>query len=186
MHNQKISGEAFFWALQGVCSLHRRPFSSALAQQQLAAPYTIASFSRAILAYGFDALLRKTKLTKLHKESFPLIAWLTPKAVSTAPDAVIDTIPPELVPAMLLQVDAANVLSVEADDAAPRTLSLAEFNQRFSGHITRVTLQADLANDPDSEAQVRQARKFGFSWFVPELLKHKKLWQEVLLASLVI
>jgi subfamily B ATP-binding cassette protein HlyB/CyaB len=70
---------------------------------------------------------------------------------------------------LILQADAANALVVEADDDAPRTLPLAEFCLRYSGHITRVTPQADSAADADSEAQARQARKFGFGWFIPEL-----------------
>lgn len=91
-----------------------------------------------------------------------------------------------LTPALILQADAANVLIVEPDDATPRTIPLSEFNTRYLGHITRIAPKADPAADPDSEAQARQARKFGFGWFIPELLKHKRLWQEVLLASLVI
>lgn len=87
---------------------------------------------------------------------------------------------------MVLQADAVNVLLVEAGDATPSTVSLADFNQRYLGHITRVAPKSDPALDADSEEQSRQTRKFGFHWFIPELLKHKKLWQEVLLASLVI
>jgi subfamily B ATP-binding cassette protein HlyB/CyaB len=52
--------------------------------------------------------------------------------------------------------------------------------------MTRVTPKIDMGVDADVEQQEQQARRFGFSWFVPELLKHKKLWQEILLASLVI
>ncbi|WP_411886342.1 ABC transporter transmembrane domain-containing protein, partial [Polaromonas sp. YR568] len=193
MDQKEISGDAFFWALQGVCALHRKPFSDALARQQLAAPYTTQSLLGAMQAYGFDALHRKVKAEKLHKETFPLIAWLAPKAAAAATpadgqqqDQGQEQAAVQAAPALILQADASNVLLVEAGDATPRTLPLAEFSLRYSGHVTRVTPQADPAVDPDSEAQARESRKFGFSWFVPELLKHKKLWQEVLLASLVI
>lgn len=189
MKNKKISGDAFFWALQGICALHRKPFSNELARQQLAAPYTTESLGKAAQAYGFEASLRKGKSAKLHKEAFPLVAWLNPKPVNAAADAAAEITPsdsPAITPALLLQADAANVLLVESDDTTPRTVALSEFNQRYSGHISRITPQADSASDADSEAQARQARKFGFSWFIPELLKHKRLWQEVLLASLVI
>lgn len=189
MKNKKISGDAFFWALQGISALHRKPFSNELARQQLAAPYTIESLGKAAQAYGFEASLRKAKCANLHKETFPLVAWLSAKPASAAADASAENTPTDLsdiTPVLLLRVDTAHVLVTEADGAAPRTISLSEFNQRYSGHITRITPQADSANDADSEAQARQARKFGFSWFIPELLKHKRLWQEVLLASLVI
>jgi subfamily B ATP-binding cassette protein HlyB/CyaB len=39
------------------------------------------------------------------------------------------------------------------------------------------------AADP---ADSTPARRFGFAWFVPELLKHKRIWREVLMASLVL
>lgn len=179
MNHNKLTGDAFFWTLKGLCSLHRKPFSSELAAQQLAAPYTIDSLSRACQAHGFDALLRKIRVSSLHKESVPLIAWLLPKTSSGITEANL----PDIAPALLLQADAANVLVVEVGDAAPLTITLEDFSLRYSGHVSRVKPYADPAADPDSESQ---ARKFGFNWFVPELLKHKKLWQEVLLASLVI
>lgn len=203
MQYKELSKDSFFWALQGVCALHRKPFSPELAQQQLAAPYTAGSFVRAADAYGFDANLRKCKADKLHKESFPLIAWLSSKPISAPTagtasssatgDADISDVAytdqsskPGATAALILQADTANVLIIESGDATPSTIALAELRTRYLGHITRVTPQADAGADPDSEAAARQSRKFGFSWFIPELLKHRKLWQEVLLASLVI
>jgi subfamily B ATP-binding cassette protein HlyB/CyaB len=190
MVNKKLRGDDFFWVVQAMCALHRKPFSSELAQQQLAAPYTTDSLLQAMQAYGFDAALRKTKADKLHKESFPLVAWLNPKpaAVPDASDSAADegNTQEQISPALILQADAANVLVIEPGDTAPATIAITEFNSRYVGHITRTTPKVDPGADPDSEAQARQSRKFGFSWFVPELLKHKKLWQEVLLASLVI
>jgi subfamily B ATP-binding cassette protein HlyB/CyaB len=151
----------------------------------LAAPHTPDSLIRAAQSYGFDATLRKVKPEKLHQESFPLVVWLQAQAEDES-IASEQNSKGALSPALILQADTANVLLLEADDPAPRTIALAELRTRYLGHITRVTPQADPGADPDSEAAARQPRKFGFSWFIPEMLKHKKLWQEVLLASLVI
>lgn len=186
MKNKTITGDAFFWALQGICELHRKPFSNELARQQLAAPYTIESLGKAAQAYGFEASFHKANPEKLHKETFPLLVWLSPKTSNAEINSAGESDQTDITPALVLQADTAQVLIAEADDAAPVTVPLAEFKLRYSGHITRVTPQAASPDDADSEAQARQARKFGFSWFIPELLKHKKLWQEVLLASLVI
>ena len=201
MRNKEVSEGAFFWILQGICALHRKPFSLELAQQQLAAPHTPESFLRAAEAYGFDATTRKAKPASIHKENFPLIVWLHPKtgAPPGEDDVAADGIPPPLdvlsssnpsrqtfTPALVLQADGTHILIIEPDDPAPSTIPLTDFTPRFTGHITRVAPKADPAADPDSEEQERQLRKFGFRWFVPELLKHKKLWQEVLLASLTI
>lgn len=173
-----ISRPSFFWVLQGICAIHRKPFSPELAQQQLAAPYTQASFLHAAQAFGFEASSCKVKPAKLYKEAFPVVAWMQVK--SPGSDAEGTT------PALILQADEANVLIVEADDTTPRTISLAELTSRYMGSLTRITPEVAGGGDVDSDDEARQRRKFGFRWFVPELLKHKKLWQEVLLASLVI
>ncbi len=199
MTHRAISKASFFWALQGICALHRKPFSSELAQQQLAAPYTLASMLRGADAFGFDASTRNIKAEKLHKEAFPLLAWLqapppAPSGADTAPSADepaptlqrADQAEPTASPALILQGDGANLLVVEAQDASPRTITLAEFKQRYLGTVTRITPKAGNAPDPDSDAEARQTRQCGFRWFVPELLRHKRLWLEVLLASLVI
>jgi len=154
-----------------------------LAAQQLASPYSTDSLEQAALAYQLDARFRKARPERLHKECFPVIAWLQPKAMAASAPAGEEE---EAVPALILQADPESLLVVEPDDNAPRAVPLAEFRARYLGRITRVVPHADPATDPDSESQARHARAFGFSWFVPELLRHRKLWQEILLASLVI
>ncbi len=201
MKNKAVKQGAFFWAMQGLCALHRKPFSPALAQQQLAPPYTVEALARAAGACGFDARLRKLKAAKLGKESFPIVVWLAPRpeqisqGSSSLDSQVLDSATSSeavrlqtdhVAPGLLLQADGNHVLIVEPEDPAPRTITVAEFNERYLGHAIRITPKDDPVGDPDSESAMRQARRFGFHWFVPELLKHKKLWQEVLLASLVI
>ncbi len=180
MLQKRLSGKAFLWTLQSICALHRKPFSMELASQQLAAPHTTASLQRAAAGYGFLASLHGVAPAKLHREAYPLIVWLRPdrSAEDRGEDAT---------PALALQADAANILILEPDDAQPRTVALAELGPRYLGHCTRVAPQTTAAgSDPDSDEQARASRKFGFGWFLPELLVHKKLWQEVLLASLAI
>ncbi|MBI3726909.1 MAG: peptidase domain-containing ABC transporter [Burkholderiales bacterium] len=207
MISHSLDRNAWFWALQGLCALHRKPFSLELATQQFAAPYTSDGLLVAAKAYGFHADTRKCKAGKLQHESFPLIVWLSPapasasdvtdvafKSEERSPEeaerpetpAPVQTSVPTLVPALILQADTSQVLIVESSDASPRCILLTEFSQRYQGQITRITPQADPAVDPDSDQAANQQRKFGFRWFIPELLKHKKLWQEILLASLVI
>ncbi len=183
--------------------MYRKPFSGELAQQQLAAPHTAESFLSGARAHGFYASLGKCKVDKLRKESFPLIAWLAirPSVQREIPaeslggkedagctDVMFVDVSSahRATPALVLQANADNILIVESADEKPVTMTLADFALRYQGHIARVHPRVVAVTDPDSEEQVRQSRKFGFSWFVPELLKHKKLWQEVLLASLVI
>ncbi|HJV80490.1 peptidase domain-containing ABC transporter, partial [Noviherbaspirillum sp.] len=192
--SKTLTKGAFFWVLQGVCALHRKPFATELASQQWVAPYTIGALIRAVEAYGLESTLRKSKPEKLHKEAFPLIGWFdsrpasreAQKSESGDAPGTDDGSAESYCPALILQAEAGNVLLVEVNDVTPRTISLNEFKLRYSGYVTRIHPKVDPATDPDSEAEARQARRFGFRWFIPELLKHQRLWQEVLLASLVI
>lgn len=183
MQDKLIPPQAYFWCLQGLCTLHRMPFSVELASQQLAAPYTVGSFLKAAKAYGFKAGKRTSTPAKLTGEAFPLIAWMQPKATTDGQEGDHSHF---AVPSLVLKADPSFVLVIEVDDVAPVKVPLQEFAQRFLGQIARITPQADPAVDTDSEQTTLKSPKFGFSWFVPELLKHAKLWQEVLLASLVI
>src|SRR6185503_6654345 len=55
---------------------------------------------------------------------------------------------------------------------------------RLTGQGLQIVQKLTEAMDPDAAAETQ--RSFGFRWFVPELLKHKHIWREVLLASLVL
>jgi hypothetical protein len=48
--------------------------------------------------------------------------------------------------------------------------------------LFQVTSKAAVEGDP----MLKPDKEFGFSWFIPELLKHKEIWRDVLLASLAI
>ncbi|MBC3830267.1 peptidase domain-containing ABC transporter [Undibacterium amnicola] len=189
MNYQELSQTSFFWTLQGLCALHRKPFSLELAQQQCAAPYSNQSLQSALDQVGLLSTVHKCSAKKLYKESFPLVAWCREPInveIAISSDVNSNDNSSFVSPALVLQADEHNVLIVEHSDSAPQTISLEHFQQRYTGQITRVTPKIDPGIDADSAEQERQARPFGFSWFVPELLKHKKLWQEILLASLVI
>ena len=43
-----------------------------------------------------------------------------------------------------------------------------------------------LSEKDDNDKKKEFGRSFGFSWFIPELLKHKSIWRDILIASLAI
>lgn len=58
----------------------------------------------------------------------------------------------------------------------------AASRENFAGFIVQATPAVKLPSDPDAAADARAG--FGFRWFVPELLRHRAVWRQVLLASL--
>ena len=182
----EITSDRFFGLIEGLCGLHRIPFSGELARQQLAAPFTQDALHAALQVYGFQLAYRTCKAEKFSKEALPLVAWLRPAPTGVAMAEASSGTEPALVPAMILRMESGHILLIEAGVGQPVVVAVADFNVRYSGHVTRVTPIAKAVTDPDGEDQAREARTFGFRWFVPELLKHRKLWHEIVLASLVI
>ena len=88
------------------------------------------------------------------------------------------------VPAILAACDGAQLVLFQSSGREPQTLPLADFLEAFDPVVLLLRRDAAPANDPDDAGAKPQ--RFGFKWFVPELLRHKRIWREVLLASLAI
>jgi subfamily B ATP-binding cassette protein HlyB/CyaB len=87
-------------------------------------------------------------------------------------------------PALVAQVTAKSVVLFPAGTNMPQTLHVDVFTRRYEGGAFLVAPLSAPPSDPD--APVKEVRPFGFRWFIPELLKHKRVWRDVLVASLVI
>jgi subfamily B ATP-binding cassette protein HlyB/CyaB len=87
-------------------------------------------------------------------------------------------------PALIVQANDTQVVLFRAGSNQPTTLTQEEFESEFTGMVFQFAPLADPLNDPDG-AHPNQ-RAFGFGWFIPELLKHKRVWRDVLIASLFI
>ncbi|MDD3770011.1 MAG: peptidase domain-containing ABC transporter [Sulfuricurvum sp.] len=61
---------------------------------------------------------------------------------------------------------------------------MSEFSERYLGSVVLAAKAMNTLEDPDMLES--EKKSFGFKWFLPELLKHKKVWRDILLASLVI
>jgi subfamily B ATP-binding cassette protein HlyB/CyaB len=96
-------------------------------------------------------------------------------------------------PTLILKVDQQRVLLMAAGDAAPRTVSLEEYRQQTTGQMLLFSRQVNAPEDEEAKqagvnasSTDKPAGKFGFRWFIPELLKHRKIWREILWASFAI
>ena len=188
----QVTGQDFIWTIEAVCSLLQKPFQRELVLQQFAAPHNNESILLALAELGVSCQLQKFKPSKLLTESFPLLVWLKPSPQSDnhSPGNLTSDLPsaaqPELRPAIILQAGPDKAVVVKPGDAVPVSIPLVQLALGIQGGIIRLATQVSEGTDPDSAILAAQGRRFGFSWFIPELLKHKKLWQEILLASLVI
>jgi subfamily B ATP-binding cassette protein HlyB/CyaB len=158
---EKLSQPDFVWLIGSLCQVNRLPFDAALLLQNFPAPHSVHQLIEALQSLGF-----RTGEAELAKASFPCIALLkgeTPRA------------------ALVVKADASQLLYFEAGSQAPQTCPLAEL-ERFEPRALLVRHEQAQKLEGDDAA----AGAFGFRWFWSELLKHKRIWRDVVLASLFI
>jgi subfamily B ATP-binding cassette protein HlyB/CyaB len=78
---------------------------------------------------------------------------------------------------VLAQADAERVLVQDPTQGVPRILPRADFESRWAGRLLLVASRASL---------VAELARFDFTWFIPAIVKHRKLLGEVLAVSFVL
>jgi subfamily B ATP-binding cassette protein HlyB/CyaB len=78
---------------------------------------------------------------------------------------------------ILARVDSDQVLIQDPRVERPQVLTVGEFSERWTGQLILFTSRASLAGD---------LAKFDFTWFIPAVVKYRKLLGEVLLVSFVL
>ncbi len=202
-----IAGSSLAWTLGSICQINRVPFDPALLSQHFPPPYTLETLLHALKAYGFQAEAKTIAVRDIGHLVFPCVALVQaakispevavnpsvaeavePEPINALPDALPEppvsaAVAPSQALALLVKADAERILYFEPGQDTPQTIAAAEFETRFELLIIAIVKQADAVKDVDGASA---APEFGFRWFVPELLKHKKIWREILAASLVI
>jgi subfamily B ATP-binding cassette protein HlyB/CyaB len=115
---------------------------------------------RAAQHLGLKARRSKTDVQRLPLTPLPALALMRDGSV-----------------AVLAQCDGNRVLFqpfAEGVEPRPTIEPLAVFEEQWNGELVLITSRASLAGD---------LAKFDFSWFVPSLVKHRKLLGEVLVVS---
>ncbi|SHI01535.1 type I secretion system permease/ATPase [Pollutimonas bauzanensis] len=78
---------------------------------------------------------------------------------------------------ILARQDAGKVLIQDPRGKGPAELTLDEFEQRWSGELILLASRASIAGE---------LAKFDFSWFIPAVVKYRRLLGEVFIASFVL
>lgn len=186
--------EDLVWAMGSFCALNRKPFDSELLIRQFPPPYSADSLIHAARALGFRIKRKECTAEKFATLSLPCLVVLHEKDTSATTQEVLAlqgatvldrTAPPiRSRPAIAVQANADKIMLFEAGTNTPKSLSFAEFETRFTGTAFQLALAQSELKDPDGA--LSKTNSFGFGWFIPELLKHKQVWRDVLIASLII
>ena len=197
-----VAEQALVWALGSLCQINRVPFDPALLSQHFPPPYTLGTLLHALQSYGFKAETKPVTTDSFASLVLPCVAAL--RLPDTPAEAIVDVVIPEAVDseaealpepapqttpltphtlALIIKIDAERVMYFEPGNDTPQVIAPGEFGTRFEPLIIVLAKQPEALSDPDL---AKDKATFGFRWFIPELLKHKKIWREVLATSLVI
>ncbi len=169
LHHASVETADLVWALSGLCASHRIPFEPRLFLQQFPPPFTIATLERAGRAFGLK-LCAQEHAAPLRGAGYPLLA------IARGGDA---TLPRRL--GLVLGIDANEVL-LAGRDAAPRSIARGEFAALYEPEL----LATQAVPPAPARDEVLGPARFGLGWFVPELLRYRGIWRDVLLASLAL
>ncbi len=127
-------------------------------------PFATADLLLAAKRLGLQAKVVKVDVARLQKTPLPAVA------VGRNTEGAVDFF-------IVARVENDQVLIQSPAAGRPETLSAAEFQARWTGEMILFTSRASLAGE---------LAKFDFTWFIPAIVKYRKLLLEVLLVSLVL
>jgi len=175
----ELTTAEWLWALGSFCAINRKAFDAQLLLQQFPPPHSSDALIKGARALGFRIERREWSAAALQDLSTPCLAMIQvgdgPKGAAAKKDVRI---------ALIVQADASRVVYFPGGTNDRKSASAEEFAQIFLRMVFLLFPEPAALTDPDGKRAA--ARSFGFRWFIPELLRHRRVWREVLAASLVI
>lgn len=192
-----VDTPAALWLLASLAGLYRQPFDAELVIKRFPPPINLPTLIEALDALGLKAGLAAWPEAGLSALPLPAVALLvapapeTTQAASPDTESAVSSQPPSrtpLTPALIVQHGENTLAWVKPGQSAPETVALDAARTQAAPVLLLVAQADPPVSESVSRAESPEAQKkpFGFSWFVPELLRHKRIWRDVLLASLAI
>ena len=185
MSDTQLLEDWVIWILGSLSNLYRIPFDPELIAQEFPPPLSLTTFHEAARALGF-----KTGTCAIPDEwqqlPLPAIAFLRPvPVVETSPDQLHAQETPSPIPVLIVKTDGQKILYFRVGTQSPEILSADEAKEQLEPELILVARETAGKDDPVPGFETEK-KGFGFDWFIPELIKHKLIWRDVLLASLAI
>jgi subfamily B ATP-binding cassette protein HlyB/CyaB len=189
------------WLLGSLCRVHQIPFDAQWLLRHFPPPLTELTLLEAARGLGLRIAEAKFDPASVSKLAMPCVAFEREAATSgTATGAEPSPQSSQAGrghPVLVVGVERGQALYFVPGESEAKRVSADELAQRFTGRcllVSRVPDEsAQSAGGDDLDATERpevqptpEMRGFGFAWFARELLAHKAVWRQVLVASLVI
>ena len=159
----EIAAADFAWTIGSLCRVNRIPFDPSLVFHKFPAPHSVRQLIEALRSFGF-----RTGEGRLEKGAYPCVGFVAGESPR---------------PALLLKRDAERLLYFVPGSQTAQSAPLASLKETFTGDVLLVRHESAQATEGDGAPKTSG---FGFRWFWTELLRHKRIWRDVLLASFFI
>mgnify|MGYP003642809314 FL=1 len=196
---EEVDTPSALWLLGSLAGFYRRPFDAELVMKGFAPPFSFPTLIEALETLGLKAALSQWPKGNWHSLPLPAVVFLAGPAGHDSHDSdatfdpELDSFeesekPSQLTPALIVEHNDGTLAWVRPGEPKETPVSLETIRSQC---IPLVLLVAEsdppLTESTSTIEDLTQAKKpFGFSWFVPELLRHKSIWRDILLASLAI
>ena len=185
----RIDTAGVHWLVSSLSGYWQRPFDAKLVRSRFAPPYDVPSVIEILEAVGLQAGIVSWPGTAWTELPLPAIAFVGEGEKSREPSPGEDeSRPSPLMPLLIVGAEEGSLSVLRPGLDQPERVSIGTICERAAPLLLLVR-EADPPVTEDPAAAVPEAsegKAFGFSWFMPELLRHKAIWRDVLLASLAI
>lgn len=158
------------WALGCYCRLIRQTFDADLLMQQFPPPYTTDTLVHASRALGLRIQRLYRTADQIRRLPCPFIA-----VCQRSDDGEHEL-------RLVINSTDTALTWIVTDEERQCCADISEFNQNYAGLVFLLKVQSDPVKDTEES----RAKGFGFRWFLPELLKYRRVWRDVLLGSLAL
>jgi ATP-binding cassette, subfamily B, bacterial HlyB/CyaB len=199
MHQFDETG--FVWLVGSLCAMHQAPFDATVLRQQFPPPNDLASLRTAIAHLGLsiaDLDLQKSIARRFATppEGAPALRPLVAFRLLVEPTTSEPTLGDQLrghsqnarhrlEPIIIGKTEAGLVVYFEVNDPQAKIAPWEDLRKELSNIAFDVSRPATAGLSQSANDDVAaQAKGFGYRWFVSELSRHKRIWRDVVIASL--
>ncbi len=169
LHQTPVETADLVWAMSALCTTHRIAFEPRIFLQQFPPPLDVATLHRAAASLGLS-LSGRPVVEASRGGHLPAVA-VRRGATDAAPRRL-----------GLVLAAGSDAVLVAAREGPPVSVPRDAFERDFeSGVLCGSPREAATGAD-----EAPRLERFGLRWFLPELLRHRSVWRDVLLASLAL
>ncbi len=170
--------------------MQRRTFDPTLVQRAFPPPCSAVSLVDALRSLGLSVRIMQIGGRRVAQRRLPCLIFLRRPETESRPgdssgegqNADASHVPTFGI-ALLVKSEGERLLMFPAGTNEPKVVLAKEFEALYAGFALDVAATPEISGGDDGAAT---GHPFGFRWFVAELTRHRRVWRDVLLASLFI